>query len=296
MAVNHYFTVYSTDGVTKLFTSTNKVNGETVITVTETGLTIGTETYTYSGDKKFVGVTQYINNTSPDDIKKIGSTFDGNWEYVYIVEEESAFNAVTVTYNDNVIAIIEGGQTATLSCAGKKMSTDISITAPEVEEKILQEKTITENGEVVPDEGYDGFSKVNVNVPIPDGYIQPSGTKEITENGTYDINEFATIEVNVPIPVVEMYDGIVTYSGGVNIINFTIDGTEYQAEEGMTWVNWCDSTYNTAGFYYSPNYTATYSSSGKYVQGYVNVNKNDTILNAASYTTSSKSHDGGETG
>ena len=128
------------------------------------------------------------------------------------VEEGST--TVTVTYNDNVIAIIEGGQTATLNCAGKKMASDISITAPEVAEAKLQEKTITENGEITPDEGYDGFSKVIVDVPIPDGYIIPTGTKEITENGTYDVTEFANTNVNIPIHVVEVYDGMVTISDG----------------------------------------------------------------------------------
>ena len=32
------------------------------------------------------------------------------------------------------------------------------------------------------------------------------------------------------------------------MITFTIEGTEYQAEEGMTWGEWCNSTYNTGGF------------------------------------------------
>ena len=33
------------------------------------------------------------------------------------------------------------------------------------------------------------------------------------------------------------------------IINFTIDGTPYQAEEGMTWAEWvADPAYNTVGF------------------------------------------------
>ena len=31
------------------------------------------------------------------------------------------------------------------------------------------------------------------------------------------------------------------------LINFTINGTSYQAEEGMTWAKWCDSEYNTYG-------------------------------------------------
>ena len=65
----------------------------------------------------------------------------------------------------------------------------------------LQEKTVTENGEVIPDEGYDGLSKVTVavqtSVSIPDGYIMPSGTKEITENGTHDVTEYASVSVNV---------------------------------------------------------------------------------------------------
>lgn len=33
------------------------------------------------------------------------------------------------------------------------------------------------------------------------------------------------------------------------LIAFTIDGVSYQAEEGMTWEKWCDSSFNTAGAY-----------------------------------------------
>lgn len=38
-----------------------------------------------------------------------------------------------------------------------------------------------------------------------------------------------------------------------SLINFTIAGTSYQAEEGMTWGEWVDSEYNTGGFYISSN-------------------------------------------
>lgn len=34
----------------------------------------------------------------------------------------------------------------------------------------------------------------------------------------------------------------------VTLINFTINGTSYQAEEGMTWAEWCASAYNTDGY------------------------------------------------
>ena len=35
------------------------------------------------------------------------------------------------------------------------------------------------------------------------------------------------------------------------LINFTIDGVEYQAEEGMTWTDWCESVYNVNDAYTS---------------------------------------------
>lgn len=82
-----------------------------------------------------------------------------------------------------------------------------------------QEKTvdIVANGtvEVIPDEGY-ALSKVtaNVNVPIPEGYIQPRGELEVTENGTHDVTDKASVSVQVPIP-----EGYVKPSGTKIIVN-----------------------------------------------------------------------------
>ena len=61
------------------------------------------------------------------------------------------------------------------------------------------------NGEVTPDSGYDGLSKVTVDVPIPDGYIVPKGEKEITKNGTHDVTEFASVNIEVPNVIPEGY-------------------------------------------------------------------------------------------
>lgn len=37
------------------------------------------------------------------------------------------------------------------------------------------------------------------------------------------------------------------------MIYFAIDGTQFQAEAGMTWAEWCDSEYNTDGWYKGEN-------------------------------------------
>lgn len=50
---------------------------------------------------------------------------------------------------------------------------------------------------------------VQVNVPIPDGYIKPSGSKTITENGTHDVTQYASAVVNVagkPTQFTNLYD------------------------------------------------------------------------------------------
>lgn len=100
--------------------------------------------------------------------------------------------------------------------------------AGEGESTPTQEKnvTITQNGstEILPDEGY-ALHKVGVtvDVPIPDGYIQPSGTKSITANGTHDAKAFESVSVNVPIP-----EGYIQPSGTKEITgNGTHDVTAY---------------------------------------------------------------------
>lgn len=72
--------------------------------------------------------------------------------------------------------------------------------------------TITKNGTYTAPNGV-GYSPVNVNVPIPEGYVKPSGTKEITTNGTYDVTDKAEVVVDVPEREIILQDKEITENG-----------------------------------------------------------------------------------
>ena len=62
---------------------------------------------------------------------------------------------------------------------------------------VIESLEVTKNGTYTAPDGVDGYSPVTVNVPVPDGYLVPSGILEITENGTYDVTEKASVVVDV---------------------------------------------------------------------------------------------------
>lgn len=63
---------------------------------------------------------------------------------------------------------------------------------------IIEPLSVTENGTYTAPNGVDGYSPIEVNVPIPDGYIKPNGTLNIDKNGTYDVTEKASAVVSIP--------------------------------------------------------------------------------------------------
>lgn len=72
---------------------------------------------------------------------------------------------------------------------------NVNVPVPEepAGEKVVN---ITQNG--VTTEDVKTFATAKINVNVPSTGITPQGTKEITENGTHDVTNFAQAKVNVP--------------------------------------------------------------------------------------------------
>lgn len=71
----------------------------------------------------------------------------------------------------------------------------------------------------------------------------------------------------------------------VNVLDFTVDGVVYHFEDGMTWADWCDSSYNTGGFkfYEADSLCAVYTSDyKKYFKTQVS---DTTLVEAGAYET-----------
>lgn len=128
---------------------------------------------TYSGDSAVISVTEELDENGGiiKHINAIDISHD-TVDAAHLLEGYTAHdrqgNAITGTYTDSSVPT---SQTKTV--------------------------TPTKATQVVtPDSGVDYLSQVTVN-PIPSNYIIPSGTKNITANGTSDVTSYASVSVNV---------------------------------------------------------------------------------------------------
>ncbi len=73
-----------------------------------------------------------------------------------------------------------------------------------------------------------------------------------TSNATQIIEPEYTLRIDgVEVTDYEnvIINGVSYKCKGKTLISFTVAGTSYQAEEGMTWAEWIASSYNTGGLY-----------------------------------------------
>lgn len=167
-----------------------------------------------------------------------------------------------VSYKDNTLTTIEFDDSATLTTKGTWLEDDITINVSALN---LQTKTVTPSGStqnITKDSSYDALGQVTVN-PIPSNYIIPTGTIQISGNGTYDVSAYATAEAS--------------FASTINNQNKSVTPTESQQTISA------DSGYTGLGTVTVGAISNTYVGSGITRQNSLSVNGRTVTANAGYY-------------
>lgn len=157
---------------------------------------------------------------------------------------------IDISYNGNSIAQLEGGDTATIECAGHKMEHNLIVIVPEIVDSPLPIEISTEAE----------MTALLETAEVGSVYKYTGAT------GTYESDVLYVVEEEE-----------------VNLISFTIVYDSYQAEDGMNWEQWVNSSYNTDG-YFSSGASVINNAGAKVAFNGVNVTPTELIKNGQSYS------------
>lgn len=248
--------IYSNDGTTNLFSIF--IDASSNIEVTSTGMNIdGASAYTYAGDKVFLGFSNTANSTSATfSVGYTATAANIDTAYLYIVEGDPGYQVnlksndgtTILSQNSTVDSVVVTSTGAQLKCgdavnatytySGSKLfaglATSANATAPKYKPGDTIEITAATTFYIVE------------NIIIPDHH---SSLTELFTNIAAVIREktgdtASIVADDFPSVIRERLQMIPQ----VTLISFTIDGTSYQAEEGMTWIEWINSDYSQGEF------------------------------------------------
>ena len=158
-----------------------------------------------SGVKNFIQI--FSPKTSVLITTKDGETLPTNGKYcVDDIVVQPALEIKTITSNGEIFP-------SENYCGFEKVTVNVQ-TAPKLQTKTVTPKELQQS--VSPDSGYDGLSGVTVEA-IPPNYVIPTGTVNITANGTHDVSGKASVNVNVPSKEEQTKSITITANGTVKI-------------------------------------------------------------------------------
>ncbi len=158
-----------------------------------------------SGIKNFIQI--FSPKTSVLITSKDGEALPTNGKYcVSDITVQPALEIKTITSNGEALP-------SESYCGFEKVIVNVQ-TAPKLQTKTVTPTKSQQN--VSPDSGYDGLSGVTVNA-IPDNYVIPTGTVNITVNGTHDVSGKASVNVNVPVKEEQTKSVTINANGSVKI-------------------------------------------------------------------------------
>ena len=130
----------------------------------------------------------------------------------------------------------------------------------------------------------DGYSEVIVNVKATDSPLPIEVSTEAEMTALLESGEVGGVYKYTG--TTDTYENGALYVLENDLITFTIDGTEYEAESGMAWVEWVNSEYNTGVFACSSNTDYVTGDSGRNIR----TSANSTIIKGGDYITASETY------